>query len=133
MFTTTAKVQVKNSQGGVIATQEYNKTVFEGLSMDDKGKIVGGSPEELLAQAIGFYQQKIGEKGNGVVALLADATYAHDLGERAKIRQSLVTAVAGPDKAIEKAVKDLMSARAAAGRPITEEAAKAKVMAMMAD
>lgn len=133
MYTTKAEVKVKNAAGVVIASQEYQKQVFEGTQADDKGKPTGGTVEELLSGAIQFYQNKVGEKGNGVLALLADATYAYDLGERARIRQTLVTAAAGPDKAIEKAIKDFMAARAAAGKPISLEVATAKVTAMMAD
>lgn len=133
MFKTTAKVQVKNAQGQVIATQEYNKLVFEGTELTD-GKVTSKEPVEgLLGAAIKFFQDEVGEKGNGVIELLKNATYAYDLGVRAGIRQTLVTAAAGPDKAIEKAIKDLMAARAASGKPITEEIARAKVMAMMAD
>lgn len=138
MFTTNAKVQVKNSKNEVIAEQVYNKTVFEGTSSDDKGKPTydGNDPNAisgLLRDAVAFFQGQVGEKGNGVIELLKNATYAYDLGERAKIRQQLVTAAAGPDKAIEKAIKDLMSARAAAGKPITVEQARAKMEAMMSD
>ena len=132
MFTKKATVQVKDSKGTVVAKQDYNKVVFEGTE-EVNGKVQGGTAEQLLGDAITFYQNKVGEKGNGLLALLADATYAYDLGERAKIRQTLVTAIAGPDKAIEKAIKDLMAARAAAGKPITEEAARLKIEALMAD
>lgn len=133
MYKTQAEVKVKDSQGKVIGQQVYDKLVFEGMQADDKGKPTGGTPEELLGQAIGFLQKEVGEKGNGVVEMLKHVTYAYDLGVRAGIRQNLVTALAGPDKAIEKAIKDLMAARAAAGKPITEEAARAKVKALMED
>lgn len=133
MFTTKATVQVKDSQGKVITSQEYDKVVFEGLALDEKGKPTGGTPEELLGAAIEHFQKEAGKDGNGVLELLSAATYANDLGVRAKIRQALVTAIAGPDKAIEKAVKDLMAARAAAGKPISEEAARARVKAFMED
>lgn len=133
MFKTTAKVQVKNQKNEVIASQDYPKVVFEGLTLDEKGKPVGGTPEELLGQAIAFLQAEAGEKGNGVVELLKHATYAYDLGVRAKIRQSLVTASAGPDKAIEKQIKDYMAARAAMGKPVTEEKARERVMAILAE
>jgi hypothetical protein len=136
MLTTKAKVTVKNAKGEVIATQEYDKVVFEGLTMTSDGKpTLGDSPEAVstaLGAAIEFYQ-KASPKGNGVVDLLKDATYAYDLGVRANIRQSLVTAIAGPDKAIEKMVKDMIAARAAAGKPITEEAARAKVALIMGE
>ncbi len=134
MFTENAKVQVKNSQGQVIATQEYNKIVFEGTGRGEDGKVISSvDVTALLKDAITFLQKEAGEKGNGVLELLKNVTYAYDLGVRAGHRQTLVTAAAGPDKAIEKAIKDLMAARAAAGKPMSEEIARAKVLALMAD
>ena len=134
MFKTQAEVKVKDGQNKVIASQTYEKIVFEGDSKDDKGNtVVSSEVKVLLGAAIDFFQKEVGDKGNGVLELLKNATYAYDLGVRASIRQTLVTAAAGPDKAIEKAIKDLMVARAAANRPITEEQARAKVMAAMAD
>lgn len=131
MINSVATVQVKDNQGKVIAKQDYSKINFEGMALDDKGKPTGGTPEELLSDAIAHFQTKAGENGNGVIELLAAATYAYDLGERAKIRQALVTAVAGPDKAIEKQIKDYMVGRAAVGKPVTEDVARARVKAMM--
>lgn len=134
MFQTKKDVQVKDGQNKVIASQPYDKVVFEGDALDEKGNIVVTSETKvLLGAAIDFFQKEVGEKGNGVLELLKCATYAYDLGIRADIRQKLVAAAAGPDKAIEKAIKDLMVARAAANKPITEEVARAKVMAAMAD
>lgn len=133
MFTTQAEVKVKNSQGQVIASQQYSKQVFHGTEEKD-GKVVTGegtSVEKLLGDAIAFFQKEAGEKGNGVIELLKAATYAHDLDVRAGIRQTLVTAAAGPDKAIEKQIKDFMAARAALGKPVTEEVARTRVMAML--
>jgi len=132
MFETQATVKVKNSQNVVIAEQKYTKVVFEGLSLDGKGNPVGGTPEELLTAAIAFYQSK-NPKSNGVLVMLADATYANDLGQRNSIRQSLIAGMAGPDKAIEKAIKDLMAARAASGKPIVEARAREKVLAALAE
>ena len=133
MFNATAKVQVKNTQGQVIASQEYSKVIFEGTELTE-GKVTSKiEVPQLLQAAIAFFQKEVGEKGNGVIELLKNATYAYDLGVRAGIRQTLVTAAAGPEKSIEKAIKDFMAARAAAGKPINEESARAKVMAMMAD
>lgn len=137
MFETKAKVTVKNAKGEVVGTQEYNKRVFEGTGADANGKPTYDSANEnaisqLLADAIDFYQKQ-NPKGNGVVDLLSDATYAYDLGVRAGIRQGLVTALAGPDKAIEKQIKDFMATRAAMGKPVTEAVARERVMAMLAD
>jgi hypothetical protein len=133
MYNTDAEVKVKNSQGAVIATGKYQKVVFEGTSADGNGKPVHtGPPEELLSQAINHFQG-LNPKGNGLIDLLENVTYAYDLGQRAKVRAQLVAAAAGPDKAIDKMVKDFMAGRAAAGKPVTEEVARAKVLAMMAD
>lgn len=132
MFLTDAKVQVKNGDK-LIAEKVYQKVVFEGTGLNEKKEIIAGDPETLLGDALAYFQKKVGEKGNGVLALLAAATYANDLNERNKIRQSLVAAAEGPEKAIEKAIKDFMAARQAAGKPVTEEVARTKVMAMMAD
>ena len=133
MFYTDAKVQVKNGDK-VLAEKVYSKVVFEGISLDDKKNVVQGDDiEKLLGDAIAYFQEQAGEKGNGVIELLRNATYANDLGQRNKIRQVLVTSMEGPEKSIDKAVKDFMAARQAAGKPISEEAARAKVMAIMAD
>ena len=132
MVKSPATVNVKGSQGNIIATQNYDKVNFHGDTLTEQGTISGGTPESLLTDAIAFFQAE-NPKGNGVIELLRSATYAYDLGVRASIRQSLVTAAAGPEKSIDRAVKDLMAARSAAGRPISEETARAKVMALMAD
>jgi hypothetical protein len=131
MYKTTAKVQVKNSKGEVILSQEYEKLVFEGTGPDDKGKPTGGEPLELLQAGIDFLQEKVGKAGNGVVELLGYVTYAYDLEARAKIRNALVSNAAGPEKAIEKQIKEYMAARAAMGRPVSEEIARKRVMAML--
>lgn len=134
MFTEKARVQVKDQQNKVIASQEYNKQVFEGTKRGEDGKVgTDVGTDVLLGNAIKFFQEQAGKDGNGVLELLKNATYAFDLGVRASIRQTLVTAAAGPDKAIEKAIKDLMAARAAAGKPMSEEVARAKVLALMAE
>jgi hypothetical protein len=139
MFTTDAEVKVKDSQGKVLATQKYNKIIFEGTALDGNGKVTAldaqGAPmpvEYLLKAAIDHFQS-LNPKGNGVVDLLENVTYANDLGARAKVRAQIIAATAGPDKAIDKMVKDFMAGRAAAGKPVTEEVARARVVAMMAE
>ena len=134
MFQTKAEVKVKNSKGEVIASQGYTKQVFEASDQDAAGNLLGNGADQiepLLGSAIGFFQTVVGDKGNGVLELLKHATYSYDLTQRAKIRQSLVANAAGPEKAIEKQVKDFMAARAAMGKPVTEDVARTRVMAML--
>jgi len=132
MFQTTAKVQVKNGDK-VLGEKEYAKVVFEGVGLNEKKEIIPGDAETLLGEAIAYFQEQVGEKGNGVIELLKNATYANDLGQRNKLRATIVASLEGPEKAIEKMIKDFMAARQAAGKPISEEAARAKVMAMQAE
>lgn len=133
MFTTKAKVQVKNPQGKVVASQEYDKVVFHGTSLNGEGEVTGGTPEELLGDAIAYFQKQVGEKGNGVVEMLKHVTYGSDLNVKSTIRQGLTKALEGPDKAIEKAAKDIMAARAAIGKPITMEQALVRAKATLED
>jgi hypothetical protein len=139
MYTIKAKVEVKNGDK-VVGTKEYDKVVFEGFSADDKGKpVIPSDPAEvgkLMTAARDFFKAEGGEKATDVTALvelLKNVTYAYDLGQRSSVRQAILNEQAGPEKSIEKAIKDVMAARAQAGKPITEEQARAKVLAMMAD
>ena len=128
MYKTQGEVKIKDSQGKVIATQKYDKIVFEGMSEDADGKPTGGSDEELLQAAVAYFIQEVGKDKRAVVEMLKATTYGHDLGEKATVRQSMMRALAGPEKAIDKAVKDYMAARLAMGKPVTEEQARKKVM-----
>ncbi len=139
MVTVTATVVAKD--GDKELKQDYSKILFapEAKSTDAvKEQFAGKSDADLLKEAIGYITDKVLPKdkdgkpvGSPVVELLQGFTYAYDLGIRSKIRQQIVSAAAGPDKAIEKAVQDFMKARAAMGKPVTEEAARAKVKAML--
>jgi len=57
--------------------------------------------------------------------LLADVNYARNLGARSKVRQAILAADAGPEKALAKAIKDFIAYKATMGQVITEEQAKA--------
>lgn len=131
MFTETANVTVKDSNGKEVGKQEYQKVRFAPNSKDNDGAkaaFTGKQDGELLKEAIAHIQSQ-DPKANAVHELLRYVEYAYDLGVRSKIRQGLVAAIAGPDKAIEKAIQDLMKARAAMGRPISEEKARAIITA----
>lgn len=130
MFTETAKVQVKDGKT-VKGEQTYSKVRFAPDSKDTaeaKAYFEGKAPTDLLKDAIAFLQAER-PKQNGMVELLREAEYAYDLGKRNKIRQSILSGLEGPEKAIEKAIADLMKARQAMGKPISEEKARAMVMA----
>jgi hypothetical protein len=135
MFQTEAEVNVKDAQNKVVGSMKYQKIVLHGSSLNDKGEVITGGTamEALLGDAIAFYQKEVGEKGNGLLALLEDATYAHDLGVRAKIRQGIVKSLEGPDKSIAKMVDKYIEARLASGKPVTREVAEAKIKAMLAE
>lgn len=62
--------------------------------------------------------------------VISDWHYGQDLRAKAEVRNSILTEVAGPEKAFEKAVKDFMKLREANGKPVTEEQAKKIVKAM---
>jgi len=131
MFNTIATVKVKNDAGKVIASQDYQKVVFDGIELVEGKVNPGPSIETLLSDAIEYFQEFVGADGNGVVEMLKAATYAHDLDRRAKIRGTLVSAIEGPDKAIEKQVKQYMIGRAASGKPVTEAVARERVKRLM--
>jgi len=133
MYKTKATVNVKGSDGTIIAHQDYDKIVFEG-NFEENGKPAGGTDPELLKQAIDYVHSTLSKDkdgnvvGSAVREMLSRFTYATDLGMRAGIRQQLLAAVAGPDKAVDKAIATYMTMRAAIGRPVTEEEARAKLL-----
>lgn len=62
-------------------------------------------------------------------SFLKSLNYGINLDARSEVRQTLQTKVAGPDKAVNKAVETLVKAMAALGVPFTEEQARAQIMA----
>jgi hypothetical protein len=54
-------------------------------------------------------------------SVINDWHYGADLREKASVRNAILAEQAGPEKAIDKLAKDLFKARAANGKPITEE------------
>jgi hypothetical protein len=123
MTRTTATVRVKADTDigkKVVGEQIYQKIVF--------GEPKEAKPEELLRDAIGFLQKEAGEKGNGVLELLNHVTYSYDLGQRSTIRQAIVAAIEGPEKAIERTIDNICKTFALTGREISREAARAFLM-----
>lgn len=130
MVLTTSKVtvNVKDDQGKEkTLTQNYSKPNFEGTEEKD-GKVVGGDPETLLEQAIGYFQEKY-PKDNGLLVMLSHLTYGHDLKLRAPIGATMRASAAGPN--LEATAKKIMADRAAIGKPITMEQAMAKAKMLL--
>lgn len=61
--------------------------------------------------------------------LLGAANYGLNLKARASVRATLLQTLEGPDKSINKAVEALVKAMAAVGITMTEDAARAQVLA----
>jgi uncharacterized protein YdbL (DUF1318 family) len=62
--------------------------------------------------------------------LIAAANYGFNLKARAKVSQQIKQENAGPENSINKVVKDLVKMFAAMGQVITEDEARAKVLAL---
>ena len=67
----------------------------------------------------------------GLKSLIAAANYGFNLKARSAVRQAILETEGGPDKAIDKMVKDLIKARQVVGKPITEGAAREMVLKFM--
>ena len=62
--------------------------------------------------------------------VIANWYYGQDLKAKAEVRNAILTEVAGPEKAFEKAVKDFMKLREANGKPVSEDRAREIVKLM---
>lgn len=92
-------------------TKDYQKVIFE-----------------TAADIVGWLQDA--EKAPSVIAAL---NYGYDLKQRAKVRQQLESTSAGPEKALEKLIKNIQAARTALGKPeLPYEKALEKAKAMLA-
>ena len=115
--TTIDRVKVKVGEGAdaVFHEKEYTKVIYE--TVDD-----------VLAE---LTPTADGKENPLFKTLLANINMAVDSKLRGKVRQEIIEGVAGPDKAFNKAVADIMKARAAVNKPLTLEKAKLLVKAMM--
>lgn len=57
--------------------------------------------------------------------VIRDYNYGSDLKIKAQVRNALINESAGPDKALEQMIKQIVKQRAAVGKAVTEEQAKA--------
>ena len=71
----------------------------------------------------------IAQDPEGLKELLVAANYGYNLKARAKVTAQIKTENQGPEVAINRAVKQLVANRLKFGKPITEDDARAKVMA----
>jgi len=97
-----AKVEVKVNDKTLLRT--YKKTVVE--TFDD-----------AVAQVTVLYDKVRDKKVTADSVVWEVVTYALDLKVRADIRQQIMATEAGPEKALEKAFKDLVAGFIAAGIP----------------
>jgi hypothetical protein len=56
--------------------------------------------------------------------------YGTDLKAKSEVRNAILSETAGPERAFEASVKQFMKLRAANGKPVTEEKARAIITAM---
>ena len=132
---------MKNING----TVEFNYKSAEGAEKTEKDSV--SYPEFETVDDIlttldsAQFSDKVDEGGK-VVKLAADIykefvtefltalNYGTSLRARAKVRAVLQSKAEGPDKSINKMVAELVKMRAAQGKPITEEKARAMVLAL---
>jgi len=62
---------------------------------------------------------------DGAKDVIKSLNYAYDLRVRAATRNSIIEADSGPEKSFNKLVADIVKNRAALGKPVTEEKARA--------
>ena len=106
--TGTVKVNLKDTQGKDVEF-ERPVTYLELETVDD-----------VLAQA---------QDPNLLKDLIAAANYGFNLKARAIVNAAIKQENQGPEVAINRAVKQLVANRAKFGKPITEDDARAKVLA----
>lgn len=85
-------------------TRTYQQIVKKSLTVDDMLKLLS---DEKLAQGV-----------------INDWHYGQDLKAKSEVRNAILAEVAGPEKSLEKLIKDFMKAREAVGKPISEERAR---------
>lgn len=86
------------------------------------------------------YVKKIAESSEDILSMLSDEkqvkdvikawNYGSDLFAKTRVRNSILEKVAGPEKSIEKLVKDLVKMYEGMGKTLTEEAARKMVQAL---
>lgn len=97
-----------------------------------------GDSERIVEREVTYNEV---ENADDVLAILQNedqakdffksANYGINLRARSIVSAAIKDTESGPEKAIEKMVKDMIKARAALGRPITEANAIAKVKEML--
>lgn len=68
---------------------------------------------------------------DGLSKILADLNYGWDLKQRSVVRQRILDTQTGPEKAVEKLVKDLIKVYGTMGKTLSPEAAMKLVKASM--
>ena len=104
---------------------------------------LGKNPDGTAKEVSRTYKQvvKSSVKNDDILALLSDEKtaaqlisdwhYGSDLRAKATVRAAILEVEAAPEATFEKEVKSFMKARAANGKPVTEEQARKVVRAML--
>lgn len=127
--TGTVEVKSKDAQGNEKVEKGAVKyPYFE--SSEDILSYLGDSTGEAVefTLADGKTKVKVAPKMKEVLDAL---NYGVNLKARVVVRNEIQARLEGPDKAINKQVADFIKARAAVGKPVTEEQARKFVLMMM--
>jgi hypothetical protein len=100
------------------------ETVTDNVEVTVGGQKFSRSFTKTLFQTREDFLQALNSDDRVFNELKANQNYAIDYNERQKARQIILNGEAAAASAAEKAVKELMKVRAAAGRPITEDQAR---------
>ncbi len=104
---------------------EYQDCVVNvgmGKNPDGTDKTISRSYKQIVRKSVtvdDMLKQLSDEKT--AQSLIADWYYGQDLRTKSEVRQAILQENENPEKSIEKLAKDLFKARAANGKPISEE------------
>lgn len=130
----TVNVNTKNAEGKTVKlSRDYDRVVLVPSvwrsEVDENGKITKQDPRfldadgvpldvgTLLKNAIDAFSTMFPKK-NGVLALLDNAEYGLDLKRKSPVRQAILAAAEGPEKAINTAFEKFNAARGAMGKKL---------------
>jgi len=142
-ITGTVEATTKDGMTGAEKSEKSPVTYLEFENSDDVLTFLSGSEIKLTdgtvlvsAPADEVTDGKVTKSAADVLKarvsdFLRSLNYGLNLNARSDVRSTLMAKLEGPDKAINKLVADIVKARAAAGKPVTEQAARKIAVAML--